>query len=455
MQADEFEKDIQDKMKGLHIVPDGNVWNHVSIKIEKEKKKRRILLFWFFACFLLIAGTGIFWFLQKDNKDLSNEANNNFVQRKKDRKTIDVPKSLSTIKKSSNAGRKKDFARYKIDEIRKPATKIAHQTKATFSKVEDAEPAMQIAKAENGFYKAKKTIEKPIEKSIPPDKFYHPNAAAANVVVTEITNDINKSQDAKKTSFVNDLPEKNTAATNVNKKWKFGFTVYSGISNNVNGLPIIKKNYAQNYNSYLSNAAPGTVSNGNVSNNFKSGFSFGLGVFVKKEIFTKIGLSLGVDYHLYQAKFAVGQKVSLPRTFFDSVQQSLRPVTNYYTAGNLADYSNKYYLIQFPVNLGFSINKNKERPLALSVGISPGYLFGSNALYANTTANVYYEDKQKLHRFQLSGQAGLSFPIIHSARFLLNAGPEIQYGCMKVANTTSAISQHLFFTGIKANIILK
>ncbi|MEJ7679192.1 MAG: hypothetical protein WKG06_15325 [Segetibacter sp.] len=37
MQADEFEKKIQNKMEGFELVPDSEVWKQVSVKIEKEK----------------------------------------------------------------------------------------------------------------------------------------------------------------------------------------------------------------------------------------------------------------------------------------------------------------------------------------------------------------------------------------------------------------------------------
>ena len=90
----------------------------------------------------------------------------------------------------------------------------------------------------------------------------------------------------------------------------------------------------------------------------------------------------------------------------------------------------------------------------VSAGISPGYMVSSNALYANPSANVYYVDKQKFRRFQFAAQTGFMFTITSLSKSLLSAGPVVQYG---FTNATKAAGndQHLFFTGLKANVVLK
>src|SRR3954454_24079310 len=67
MQADEFEKDIRDKMEGFSLVPGSEVWNQVSTRLQREKKKRRVLFYWLFSGLVLLAGISAWW-IATENK---------------------------------------------------------------------------------------------------------------------------------------------------------------------------------------------------------------------------------------------------------------------------------------------------------------------------------------------------------------------------------------------------
>jgi hypothetical protein len=150
----------------------------------------------------------------------------------------------------------------------------------------------------------------------------------------------------------------------------------------------------------------------------------------------------------------VGRKVNQQRSFYDSSEEKALSVNGFYTVGNSVTYSNKYQLLELPINMALQLNKNQGKPLLISAGISPGLLLSSNALYANPSANVYYVDKEKFHHFQVSVQSGLMFPVSGSTKYFVSAGPTVQYGFTNVTKAADA-GQHLFFTGLKANIILK
>ncbi len=219
-------------------------------------------------------------------------------------------------------------------------------------------------------------------------------------------------------------------------------------------MPILEKNnYALEYSNSPSSGVNNSGNNYqiNTSNNFKSAFSFGIGIFVKTPLAKKISLSAGLDYHLYTAKIAVGNKVNQQQSFYDSSVEKDIAVTQYYSPGTSVNYSNKYHFLQLPINFEYQINKNQQKPLSISAGISPGFLISSNALHANSTANVYYVDKQQFTRFQLSAQIGFSFPLISSAKYLLSAQPLIQCSFTNASKAAADARQHLFFTGIKAN----
>ena len=525
MQADEFEKKIQNKMEEFGLVPGSEVWKQVSIRIEKEKKKRRALLFLLFTGFVLLSGTSILWLINNENnkKPVTNYVNSNTSKREDYKIKKTLPNSSNNINKISKAQTRKGAAYFKKDDIKhvlNPSIKKDNQEKVTNTAV-----AGNVLKKENKMKKAltnssfnidevdkprtkkdeayirkddiKHAVKRPIEndnkkkitntaiannelnvsskkansniyhkeksisRSLPVHKFYNPNATFTKAEGT-LRNEIADGQTPfkKEASSGTIAEQKVQLKGKINKKFNFGFTVYSGISNNLSGIPIIEKSYAQNYTSSPTAISGGYNSGGsyryiNTLSNFSSGLSFGLGFFVQKQFAKRLSVSAGAEFHSYSAKSAVGSKVNLQKTFYDSLIQKATSVNSYYTIGNSSKYSNKYQLIELPLNFWYQLNKDQKKPLLVVAGVSPGYMAGTNALYANPFANTYYVDKEIFHHFQFSSQAGFSFPIIASSRYLLSAGPVIQYGFTNTAKATTGTSQHLFFTGIKANIILR
>jgi len=459
MQADEFEKKIKDKMEGFELVPDNEVWKQVSDKIEKAKKRRRIFLYWLFTGFVLLAGIPTWWLINNDNNKqlVINEVNNNTSKGEDYRIKQNTDNSLKSRNKIQKIHSLKSIEYFKRNDIKRlKQTEIINNaiSKIASAKVINQTPVASQKKEYNKTYNEEK---KYTQQALAPHRFYNPAATTAKMDTL-----IKNKDNSGKTNFI-----KNTSVNApgkkpidkkliVSKKWQLGFTVYSGISENLSGFPLVQKNYAQNYSSSPTVLPGGNYSySANTIKNFSSSFSFGLGIFLKRKLSKKLTVSAGADYHLYSVKSAVGSKVTQQRTFYDSLLEKTTSVNGYYTIGNSTRYSNKYQLAELPVSLEYRINKNPAKPLLISAGISPGYLVSSNALYANSSANVYYANKQQFHYFQLAAQIGFSFPITVSSKYLINAGPVAQYGLTSIAKEAAGANQHLFFAGIKAKIILK
>lgn len=455
MQADEFEKKVQEKLESLELLPNEEVWKQVSIRMVEKNKKKRILFFWIFSGLLLLAGTSAYFIIKNDdNKKLPvSQINNELPKQKNFRKKQNSPNSSVSIKKVRKIHFKKSrFTRKKDDEKQLSALerKTSDLLKTGYVKAAD----QKLIPQEKEYSKVYKKEEKYAKKDLLSHKYYNPGATAKPGAAVK-NNSTDKQTNGKKDSSANTTAKKiNDKKTG--KRWIMGFTVYSGISDNISGL-LSTKAYMQNYLSL-----PVTSANGgnytyepNLSNSFTSAFSFGFGFFVKNQLTKKIGLSAGVDYHLYSAKSAVGKNVNSSTGFYDSESQTNTFASRYYTVGNSMKFANQYQFLELPINILFQLNKNVKKPLLLSAGISPGYLTASNALYANSSANVYYRDKEKFHHFMLSAQSGLSFPVFHSSKLLLMAGPTVQYGFTNVSKAAWASPQHLLFTGIKANIVFK
>ena len=462
MQADEFEKKIKKKMEEFELVPGSAVWKEVSLKIEKEKRKRRVIFYWLFTGFLLLSASSAWWFINNENtqKFAKKDINDNAVKTENyetKRKTNSVSKNLNKINKTSikndAAPITKKLASAKNVELQKGTrneTKNNDSTKTIYPKVIAKE---LIANSENKRQNIHNR-EKQISASLPRHKFYNPDLAAKKAD-TSVINASNENADLKKNPAANTTAKK-TIQTRNSGKWNMGFTVYGGSSNNRSGVPLLEKDYAQNYLPSGVQLNSGNYSYSEyISNHFKSGFSFGFGIYAKKQIAKKISLSAGADYHSYTAKLSVGSKVNQQQSFYDTSLHEAISVSQYYTPGTSESYSNKYQFLQLPVNLEYQINKNPKKPFLISAGISPGFLISSNALHANTWANVFYVDKQQFNHLQFSAQIGFSIPLISSSKYLLSAEPQIQYSFTNASKAAADARQHLFFTGIKANITLK
>jgi hypothetical protein len=239
--------------------------------------------------------------------------------------------------------------------------------------------------------------KKQIFKSLPPHKFYKAEATKTNVDTT-LKNSVDEKTNFRKDTSANKIVKEIRAKKQTNKKWNFGFLVYSGISDNVSDFPLLE-NYAQDYS-----ASPGLSQGGNnyyinTTNNFGSGFSFGLGIFLEKKLSKKISLAAGADYHLYKAKSTVGNRVRSSTILYDSLLQAATRLNEYYDIGNSVTYINNYHLVELPINLGYQINKNQEKPLIISAGLSPGYLVSSNALYTNPVSKYVLCRQAKVQSF--------------------------------------------------------
>ena len=456
MQADEFEKKVRNKLEELNLVPDTEVWKQVLIRIDREKNKRRILFFWIFTGLVLLAGTSAYLYINNENngKTVTREINSHSSKRE-NYETKQEPKSLrQNLQKVQKIHLEKSVAHLKKADIRRVSAserKTNDLSKNEYAKIVGQRPVLMNKKEDAHIYQKE---EKYTQKSLPLHKFYNPNLSTAKTHTASSNTSGNEKPDLKKDTASNTTAKKTIdKKTKTDRKWKAGFTVYSGISDNISSLLSTDKSYSQdaypitsgNYGNYYPNT----------SNSFKSALSIGFGFSVKKQFNKRISFSAGIDYHLYKAKSNVGSKVNQQTNFFDSSVEKDISVNNYYTVGNSAKYSNKYQLVELPINISRQLNKNQKRPLLLFTGISPGYLIASNALYANPSANVYYTDKEKFHHFQLSSQSGLMFPVSNSKGLLLQAGPVIQYGITNTAKAGTGSPQHLFFAGIKANIIFK
>ncbi|MEJ7676246.1 MAG: hypothetical protein WKF59_26970 [Chitinophagaceae bacterium] len=149
------------------------------------------------------------------------------------------------------------------------------------------------------------------------------------------------------------------------------------------------------------------------------------------------------------ARSTVGNKVTSTLNIYDSVLQKPTVVNPYYRAGQTTSFSNKYHLVQLPLNLQLQLNKNINKPLLFAFGLAPSFLISSNALYVNSNARAYYREKEQFNHFMLFGQSELLYTLSNRPKYQLQLGPALQYDFNSFSKPATNTRQHLIFTGLK------
>ncbi len=466
MQANDFENKIKSRLEEFTLVPKEDVWDLVAARIAKEKK-RKGLIFWFFFLGILAIGfatwtntgynkkqdivsskTSASMTIEPKSETIENELTRDHkivqtLEKLPKKSEIDVAEKTQPIK----AAEKEKFVINKSNPI------LRNKINVSLAK-NDHNPIPSKPFLSHEALKNTPELDKKPEKQefVQGQGMLHPKQ---QITITNEPKDSSSNvnpEAMQQQLLLNPFAEKKSAMAITPKNgWKTGFTVYAGISNNQPGINLGGKK-AANYSAQL-NTTGGLSTNQKVD--YAGTFSFGVGLFITKQLSDKINFSIGGDYHFYQAISKVGPKYNgiLNAIGPASLNQSI--VTEYYSFGNSNRFSNKYHLVEMPIQLSFRLNKQNKSPVTINTSLIPGYLFGSDALFANSNSNAYYVEKEQFRQFQLSAAVGLMFNIKNAFKSRLSFGPVFQYNLTNMTKRDLQSDQHLLFGGIKTNFILK
>jgi hypothetical protein len=466
MREEKFEKQVREKMEQLGFDPSESVWVNVNKEINQEKKRRPI--FWlFFLPALLLAGT-VYYVNnhsggakadnpvlkvedQKENKPLANKSEVPPIQNKKESK-----------ENSATGDGQDDINKRKIS-----------LTKSLDHKMNQASDHFLIHKTGSNkkhpaFYtNFKSTNSKEIKESFDDSK----TPASVDIVIknydghsaeSDKSKNIIDSASLKTVTGIAENKQKKDSVTSApvakNKEqktkpshWKIGYTVSGGVSNlNQNLFNSVKTLSAVNYAAGPQtpvNAAPANYS----SSLINPGFSFAAGVFITKNISDRISISGGINYHYYSTTIKTGIKINTTLFTSNSLNRFIAS-NSYYENSRSRTYSNQYHLIEIPLSANFQINKSKRMPFIWELGITPGYIVGSKALYYDPNTNVYFSNYEQPNKMQLNGTTALMFGLpFHKGQ--LQLGPQVQYGFTGFINSNDGNPGHLFYAGLKISFI--
>lgn len=493
MPENEFEKKVSSHMQELRFKPSEKVWLQVEERIRK-KKKRKVFIIIFF-----LAGLALLGYWQRDN--LVGERKNDIVNVEKQ----DDENSIATGEPANSSATNQNIGAIKQDEIKntidktesqkviadkpvidkkntanskpeiyntKNRTKNETRNKYTFVKTkikeeskEPGDPTLATQQKRNPVTvdnKIKDTAGLKDNEAIKEEEIKQGEIKPVENIIDSINTDVIKQKrDSIETrDTVLKIRANDSAAAIVQKKppekkWKGGLHLTPGISS-LSGQALSFGSQAladANYQSPVTGGATGAPRIIQKPSEPRPGFAFQLGGSAQRQLSSRTGFSLGLQYGYYSNHIGIGNRRNLAGRFSQSTNMS----NDYYVynaGGDTVKYTNQYHFIELPLNFQWQLNKNKAKPFIWSIGLTLGQLIASNALtYDTAFGGIYYENKNLLNKTQFGLATGFSWTIANTSQAQWNIGPVASMNLNKLFDSPFENKRYLYFVGLRTAVL--
>lgn len=482
----EFEKQVQQMMDELKLVPSEPVWQKVEMQI-REKKDRRRVIFWILFSALLVGG-GLWVGINQYSNHVSNKQNS--VIKKEHQREQDQTSPVNNIttadkNNTTNSTTKTNIVAKEIvvsqqaRKIEKPLLKTNEAFSAPLiqNKISEVDEQAQntgvgkiqtrVKTGEADSNATAKTeavkqgsVEKVLREAVPNLNIQHNQDTTRREVADNKKNQPGVSMDdsIKHDVSINDsIRKQDTVAVQkasikkyASSKWKLNFVAAAG-SSTLSDVNLFSDLFggqkslatAPSYNSGGSIGSGGQFYYG--PSDVKKGFSFSAGALAKKQLSKRTAFSTGLQYNYYSNTIQVGNKINQNRTLMDF------SVSQYYTNSgtSLRPYKNQYHFLSLPFAMDWQLLK--KLPLNLHTGLSMQYLVNTNGLVFDYSAQSYFNSKDAFNRVQLFFEPALTYSVFLKQR-TLSFGPQWKYGLTGLEKNSS--TYHLSSFGLKAQLQL-
>lgn len=434
----EFEKQVQQKMEELKLVPSDPVWQKVEMQIRKKKDRRRAIL-WIPLIVLLAGGLwiGIEQYPNNENRQSKIE------HLKKENPVVVTTSTPGIVEENRPTPMDKTPLHFEKKIKAKPtglnlspAGNVFEQlntaNKISFVEKKNASPSIKEPVIVENIIQQDNQLPRQVNvdtslKTIP----NYDTIATSNKVEQNAT-----AAPVKQDSTVVKKPEVKKHAL---RKWKYNLLAVAGLS----GLGRINMyNGQKSLSAY--NAPPAGANGGGQFNYGPSevakGFSYAIGALANKQLGKKTLFSVGLQYNYYSNTIEVGSNVNQSRVIMDYA------VTQFYSNQTNArePYRNHYHFITIPVVFDWQLLK--KYPLNFNTGLSLQYLLQTNALRFDYATQAYFHNIKAFNRAQLMSELGLSYSVPLKQK-PLTFGPQLQYGLTRLEKGN--VDHHLFSYGLK------
>jgi len=387
MQANEFEKEVKERMDELQLYPSAGVWPEVEKRIRKEKK-RRWVIFWWLLPLLLAGGAGTWYLLNnKNRKDIAQQETSLTVPENKKENNISKPNPVVSDTPAIAVPYNKQPNEFKTIKPEDNVNTIAAARPGTVTKTEMVITQRGAKRRSAGtnqpvpdVAQGNETQTLPVSPLSAADK----PAIAANRLPQQ-TDKVNDNRVAVKTPVDNVKPddsvvtavapakEKITEPGTVvtagqlqdkkKNKWETGISFTAGSFSRVDGnFAGLAKSF--DVNSSFNNSGsfiaqpPGQLA---------GGVHLQVGFYAKKNIGKKTAFSTGL---LVSANSVIQQVGVYYPVNTVGLGSSPRFASGYYSGGSVTAVANRYTLVSVPFLLHWQLNKGKKVPLAWENGFS-------------------------------------------------------------------------------------
>lgn len=468
MHDHEFERQVHQKMEGLHLEPSDALWERVEGQL--HKKKRRRILFWIP---LLLAGlfTGGY-ILQYDFQPISTATlssdpvlgNNKKAQGGRTETTVNPLKESSTTPSSSSRqtdrtldngkNKKQDAALNNTPHpspVYTPYKKNRQTGENTYAAISSKQQGMATTNA---------SIEERNLLSSIGTSINQTDSLAFDEPVAAVVPPVFYSHEPFHTLFISPSGKDRAIQTvSLSNKKRLHWGIHAAIIKTSINDGRLGKLFS--YNSMADQAManqsiPGNTSSGNLTGSkpsvVQAGTGFSAGFFLRKEIGSRWAISTGLDYTLYRTSITIGRSR-------DSLlgQFSFSGADRYFLTGNGSysrSYTNNYHFIGLPLLLQFQLTKGKL-PIVWEGGVELARLLSSNALHYSSTLNGYYKNNHLLNHTQFYVLTGLQLKAFSNARYPVNIGPQLQVGLTNLSTSSAGKQEHLTRYGLRISTVIK
>jgi hypothetical protein len=452
----EFEKQVQQKMEELKLVPSDPVWEKVEMQIRKKKDRRRVI-FWI-PLFALI-GAGLWLGIdQYSNSQIAYNKKNNAIKQNSV-EASDLYKKTNKANhpveqdQQTTVNNKKREDQTKSEIIEKSGNDFnSNVVQKSFSKktksgkeISFVEKKTSSSGIEETFLTRNKTVNEVPQQQ---EKATASNADLKNIQSIDTAT---STREKNNTNTVTEEPIKQDSTSikkpeikkHASSKWKYSLVAVAGTS----GLGRINV-YNGRKSLYVYNSPPAGASSGGGSqfnsygpSEVEKSFAFAVGVAAKRQLGKRTFFSAGLQYNYYSNTIHVGTVVNQNRTIMNFAVSQF--YSNQSSLGQ--PYKNQYHFISAPADIDWQLLK--KQPLNLNFGLSFQYLLQTNALRFDNSTQSYFHDIAAFNRVQLFSGFGFTYSIPLKQK-PLTFGPQLQYGLTRLEKGNS--DHHLFSYGLKA-----
>lgn len=471
MPANEFEKQVKVIMEDLKLSPSPPVWENIEEQIKKKKDRKRVI-FWFLFLFLILAG-GL-WFTigkndagidsQKAKLEQQNPASPGTtpdVSQKNKNVLVDKKNENTTAIITSSENKKTTVTKSFIDK--KHFSDASKPQKSVTNPIRIKQPDIAIAKDQDQSFKSQPAAEQQISPAISSPKtderteiqnVQQLKTESQMISATKPNEDskekIDSTADTKQpgieTSNLNEQKNKKSK----NNKWQKGITADIGWSNYNHGL--FHNSAADRYSFSNVQSSGGISPVVYAPQQNKKGIAFTIGGNIQRSMGKRIKISVGLEYHYYSAQTRIGTAVKKD-TMIKNTNGQPTSVSRFYTYGNQSDYTNAFHIVEVP--LTFEYRPFNNIPISLSVGISYGHMLHTSALTYSRYSNLYYNDQSNYVKNYISIFSSVQYSWLRKNKLEIRSGPIYRYAANDLQHAPAYGTPHLFFVGLRTNVIFK